>query len=361
MGLLDLPLSVRRLIYDYAGLAGQTIDLNISNLLVYPYQQYPDSTHAVRLRCARPELNLIRNRDVTAPTGEEEYWELKSNERSTSEEQYRLLSTHRCSGCVDGRSLIFTCKEIAYEVVPFVYANNNFIVRQDAPHGLKRVNMMGPEAIQALKSLTMKLDLLEERVQVATHSADKLHLQPLHLYERSSRSNFDEYTAAIKHLSENMRTGRSIVNLIFRVACCRMLDDVLLCLFQLPRLMYCGLWTSFGLGTPALVRVNATLARRHLLISCQSSWNGITTALVRCLFVQCAFCTKISPLGLSYSRPIFKTTPSSVEPPSAQIEETRAALASVNRRFTSHSAEIRSSFRYLDLPAELRLQILSES
>jgi hypothetical protein len=253
MGFLDLPLSVRRLIYDYAGLVGQTIDLNISNLLVYPYQQHPDSTHAVRLRCARPELVLVRNRDATASSGQEEYWELKSNERSTKDEEYRLLSTHRCSGCVDGRGLMFTCKEIACEVVPFVYANNNFIVRQESPHGLKRVDMMGLEAIRALKSLTVKLDLLEGRVQVATHSVDKLPLQPLHLYERSSRSNFEDYTMVIKHLSENIRPDKLSLNLIFCVACCRMLDDVLHSLFQLPRLKKCTLWTFFGLGDPALV------------------------------------------------------------------------------------------------------------
>jgi hypothetical protein len=257
LSLLDLTPSIRRLIYKHASLVDQTFDLNFSNLLVYPYKQYPDSTYAARSRCAHYDLPIIRRKDETAPVGEEEYWELDmENEGWSVTTEPQLFRIQPCWGCVDGRSLMFVCRLISREVVPFIYANNIFTVRQGAPHGLKRVKLLGVEGMAALKSLTMKLETNKERLRFDVDNVHELPPRPLQLGKtssRASRASLEDYDAVIRRLGQHVRPNKLAFYLIFGIVNFHMLDEVLRPLFHLPELQQCGLWSLVGVQYPKRV------------------------------------------------------------------------------------------------------------
>lgn len=216
LSLPDLPLSVRRLIYEYAGLAGKTIDLNFSNLLIYPKNQYPDSTFAVRSRCVHVCIPVIRQWDETAPVGENEYWEADNEEEALNGDA-QLLRMDHCAGCSDGRGLLFVCKKISQEVVSFIYSNNVFTVRQGSPHGLKRVGSMGKHGMAALASLTIKLDTNDERSYFDSGDLHESLPSPLHLNDKIMRSVVREHKTIIERLAKHIKPSLSIWEEIFRL------------------------------------------------------------------------------------------------------------------------------------------------
>jgi hypothetical protein len=119
-------------------------------------------------------------------------------------------------------------------------------------------------------------------MSVDAHNADEMPPQPLHLYERSSRSNFADYTTVVERLSAHTQPGNLSLYLIFRVACFRMRDDILQPLLRFARLRYCGLWSFVGIGVSTIVCFpRSVLAGPHLLISDQSSQRGTPAAMVR--------------------------------------------------------------------------------
>ena len=323
LGLLDLPPSIRQLIYKHAGLVDQTIDLNYSNLLVYPYKQYPDSCFAVRLRCAHSALPIVRRRDDSAPIGEEEYWELDEEEWELETTEPQLLSVDRCVECSDGRGLLFVSKRISREVVPFVYANNIFTVRQEAPHGLKRVKMIGVDGMAALTSLTMKIGKKEGRLRFDANHVNDSPPQPLHLGQKSSRTSMEDYEAVIERLAKHVRPRKLAMFLILGAPNLHILHQVLRPLFQMPTLKHCGLWSFVRPQISRAVEYN-TIPGRFTL-------------------------TEDAP-------PLTPRT--SFQIPTAPIEEATSILEFATRKLTSGANEIGAGFRYLDLPAELRLHIL---
>ena len=244
IGFLTIPPSIRRIIYAYAGLVDNTIDLNYSNLLIYPPGQYPDSPHAFRSRCAHLLPPVYRERDETAPTGEEEYWEFREGDLGyNSQGEPRLLVRNTCAGCSDGHGLLFVCKQLSREVVPFVYANNVFTVRQGAPNALKRVKNMGAEGMTALASLTMTLDTEEE--DMGSDPPDK-ELPRLIGNDTPSVEALEEYTEVIEHLRQWVRPQQLALFLICRATEAVILRHTLLPLTKLPVLKQCGLWSFVG-------------------------------------------------------------------------------------------------------------------
>ncbi|KAF2678817.1 hypothetical protein K458DRAFT_408523 [Lentithecium fluviatile CBS 122367] len=319
LGLLELPPAVRRRIYKHAGLAGNTIDLNFSNLLIYPYQQYPDSAFAVRSRCAHNvDFPIVQRRDDTAPLGAGEYWEVEE-EGDAHQGEAEGLRLEPCDICSDGRGLLFVCKKISEEVVPFVYSNSTFTVRQRAPHGLRRLNLVGKQGLAALSSLTMKLDAGDGQLRVDTEYSEEWPPQPLDL-NNSLRVTMKEYEAVIEHLSNQIRPRSLSLHLIFRVSSFDTIHKVLHPLYQLSPLKECGIWTFVGLEIPG--------------------WLEPPNPRLRYL--------KLSQLPL----------PSSLHSPSTSLRETELVVHKAIHRLISYSPVLGSGFRYLDLPTELRLQIL---
>jgi hypothetical protein len=243
----DLPPSIRCLIYEYAGPAGQTIDLNFSNLLVYRYKQYPDLTFAVRPRCVHSYFTVVRGRDTTAPIGETEYWE------ESGEWEAESLCTEGHPSCSDGRSLLFVCKSVYKEVVSFIYSRNIFTVRQGAPHGLKRVARMGVDGMTALTSLTIKLDTNDKPSCLSYGYSNEKAPRLLYLNRAHMRTIIREYEGIIERLAKHVTPRNLAFYLIFRVSGLDVLQKVLQQLSQLPTLKECGIWTFVGLQTPSWV------------------------------------------------------------------------------------------------------------
>jgi hypothetical protein len=258
LNLLDLPPSVRSLIYEYAGPVGQTIDLNFSNLLVYPYKQYPDSAFALRSRCLHnlSDWPIVRKTDDTAPMNENEYWELE-DEGEPCESEVRGFRLERCDACCDGRSLLFVCKAIYNEVVSSIYAKNIFTVRQGSPHGLKRLQLMGDSGIFALTSLTMRLDTNDEQSSFCPDYRYEIAPRPLQLDNKNMRAIFQEHETVFHRLSEHVRPNNLTLYLICRVLDRPTLAQILHPLTKLPLLKECGIWSFVGPQNPSWVSRNA--------------------------------------------------------------------------------------------------------
>ncbi|USP79292.1 hypothetical protein yc1106_06566 [Curvularia clavata] len=242
IGLLHLPSSVRNRIYEYAGPFDEIIDLNFSNLLIYPYKHYPDRLFSARIRCAHMGGKVLRGCNETALLGEEVYWEY-AQQPPNNEAVAASGAVSLCAMCSDGRSLLFVCKKISEEVLPLFYANNLFTVRQGAPYGLKRLSMMGSLGLTYMKSLTITLGTEDSLVRLGEMF---ILPTPLRSNHKSSRASLAAYKAVVKHLAEHVTPNRCELYLAFRIATFNLLDEVLLPLFQLPTLKHCGLSPFIG-------------------------------------------------------------------------------------------------------------------
>lgn len=329
IGLLHLPSSVRNRVYEYVGPFGQTIDLNFSNLLIYPYKHYPERLFSARSRCAHVEGVVLRSCDETAVLGEEVYWEY-AQETNSNERVAASGAVLLCSNCSDGRSLLFVCRQISEEVLPFFYANNLFTARQGAPYGLKRLSTMGTPGLQSLKSLTITLGTEDSLI----HPGELFTLPaPLQDNHRNSCASLTAYKAVVERLARHIAPNRCELYLVFRVATFNLLEEVLLPLFQLPTLKNCGLWPFIGNDAPEPV----------------------------CLCVQSADCSQRAQdtVPIFYPdnlRPVLKAP----QLPSAPVEKTELMLRSAIYRLTFQPSMSGTWFRYLELPAELRLRILGK-
>lgn len=250
---LHLPPNVRRQVYEYLGLTGQTIDLNFSNLVAYPRNAYPDTAFAVRFRCRHEaEAGTLRRLNAgDALFGEDEIWVL-DREDDTPDMQ------DRCRKCSAGYSLLFVCKEISREVQELVYGSNTFTVRQGCPNRLKRLKQMNGKALAALKCLTLKLDTDYEYSWCDdANTIDKRLPQPLDINSKAGRAVLQDFRQAIERLVQFVPPNQLSLFLIFRFADQDGLNAVLAPLSQLPVLRDCGIWTFGGFKDLKMVSIAA--------------------------------------------------------------------------------------------------------
>src|SRR6186713_2662535 len=73
LSILGLPVKIRELICEYAGLTGFTHDLNFADLSVYPLDEYPDRLFIEDYRCFHDAHAEISRREDAHTLAE--YWE----------------------------------------------------------------------------------------------------------------------------------------------------------------------------------------------------------------------------------------------------------------------------------------------
>jgi hypothetical protein len=143
---------VRHLIYSYAGLDNLFVDLNYTNLKVYPKGTYPDTLFCRKLDAESDCVHRLKKLDFSGP---DEMWELVRGPENGA----------KCGKDVWGREygdfqhLLLVSRQIGGEVEAFVYSSAVFRVCMGQPLGLARLWRMSSSALSVLSSLTVRLDL----------------------------------------------------------------------------------------------------------------------------------------------------------------------------------------------------------
>ena len=88
----DLPLKARNLVYKYLDLTGYTVDLNYTELYVYPQNEYPDDSRADIVESLHGGSKITRFENYRTL---EEYWEWSFDEFDI----YRSSYNYKNDGC----------------------------------------------------------------------------------------------------------------------------------------------------------------------------------------------------------------------------------------------------------------------
>lgn len=146
---LHLPYAVRKHIYELAGIGQAHVDLNYTNLKVYPKGAYPETQDCRKLdgKC----IYHLRKIDVDAQV---EVWEI-NNEASDVKTYGRSVWGGKYG---KRQSLLLASKKIHQEVEAFIYADAKFRVCLGHPLGFTRLWRLSDNALSHLGSLTIRLD-----------------------------------------------------------------------------------------------------------------------------------------------------------------------------------------------------------
>ncbi|KAF2833161.1 hypothetical protein CC86DRAFT_5754 [Ophiobolus disseminans] len=304
LSFLDLPHSVRKLIYIYAGLDGLFDDLNYSNLKVYPKGAYPRTDYCRRLD-SRSRYDL-KKLDVAGP---DEVWEM--NDDSEDVKTYGKSLWGGAYGVA--QSMLLVSRQIHQEVEAFVYAGAVFRVCLGQPLESRRLRRMSDHALSNLGALTIRLDVPQSIVE---NDGWEVHTPPKHLdfSKKWGRQVLKTWSSTLERLAVSIKPGRLRLRVVFRA---KTIDDaraVVEPLLRLPLLKDCGICVD---------------------LEGQSCW------------------WELNPQGYYSNRTNYR-------PPRPRNEDTEISrlVQQIVRKLTYVENRRNEPFRYLDLPQELRFAIL---
>lgn len=237
---LDLPNSVRNLIYEFAGLDDLFVDLNYTNLKVFPEDSYPETLDCRKLidgngcyklrKIGAAELNEVWEINDSE-------WNIKSYGRSVWGNGYGLH-----------QSMLLVSKQIHQEVETFTYAGAVFRVCLGQPLGFTRLWRMSDLAVSNMGSLTIRLDIPNTvvRIHAWMHIGNRLtdtYTPPKHidLSTKCGRKVMQNWTTTLERLARSLRPGQLRLRVIFRA---KTKDDaraVIEPMMQLPLLKECAI------------------------------------------------------------------------------------------------------------------------
>ncbi|KAH7390653.1 hypothetical protein BKA66DRAFT_41298 [Pyrenochaeta sp. MPI-SDFR-AT-0127] len=229
---LDLPHSVRKLVYKYAELDKIFIDLNYSNLKVYANGTYPETQDCRKLDANGPyELKKL---DVTEL---DEVWEIDDDAEDI---QHYGTSVW---GNVYGlhQSMLLTSKQIHREVEAFTYAGAVFRVCLGQPLGFARLWRMSDNALCNLGSLTIRLDT--PKTVVWDDAWPRLPTPPacIDLSTACGRIVLKRWKLTLEGLVRSIRPGQLRLRVIFYAKTMGDATAIIEPMMQLPRLKDCGI------------------------------------------------------------------------------------------------------------------------
>lgn len=235
--ILDLPYSVRQRIYEYAKLDGMIVDLNYSNLTVYPRGEYPE-TVGCRKMSATDWYNVQRV-DVV---GRDEVWETCEEFAPGDFETCGHLPGTRPYG--RHQSMLLVCKDIHKEVGSFTYRKNVFRVALGRPLGFTRLWRMSDYAISNLHSLSICLepskDICNDFVLDAMYYRP-YPPTPVDLSTRDGQWVLKNWIMLLDRLKRLARPSQLSLYLIFRAKTIDDVKSIIDPMFQLPTLGHCGI------------------------------------------------------------------------------------------------------------------------
>jgi hypothetical protein len=227
---IDLPLPVRKLIYSYAGLDQTFVDLNYTNLKVYPRGTYPDTRDCRKLDTKGwYELQKL---DVDS----EDVWEITDN--SESLRQYgKSLWGNVYGQC---QSMLLVSKQLHQEVEAFIYSGAVFRVCMGQPLALTRLLRMSNNALSKLSSLTIRLDVPRSIVWDDGWAYSPTPPEHIDLSTWQGRTILKSWTSIMDRLAQLITPGQLRLRVIFRA---KTMDDaktLIEPMMQLPLLKDCG-------------------------------------------------------------------------------------------------------------------------
>jgi hypothetical protein len=306
----DLPLKARNLVYSYLGMSCCTIDLNYNQLIVFPqgtYHRYPGEEIVEKVHCFHEgKFEISRCEDYHTLA---KYWTCEWDEYAT-----RLIRPYpnscRDEGCrgapfitdwLKGRH--GTRKE-APEPFITVLGSNHFRICRSSPSGFAPFFDIPRDMLYDLGTLTVRLDgELVECIELGGGWERIKRLSPLKLYSRCGKNAMKEWDQLVQRLVESIRPGQLTLYLIVSVEDFETAQTVLKPLERLPTLKDCGLFLNKN-HIPGLERLAQETVKR-------------------------------------LTAPDYTLT-----------QETKRSIG---------SARTKPSFRYLDLPIEIRWRILEYS
>lgn len=254
---LSLPHHVRESIYAYLSLSPDLIDLNYTNLKVYPKGAYPET-----LRCRRlgPYEPYILKKVETATT--EEAWELGSETEEGEEETYGEPCLGRAWGVQ--QSMLLVSKQVHGEVEAWIYANSVIRVCPGQPLGLSRFMSMSENAIAHMGALTIRLDKSTDAVyQNKWDNCPELP-QRIDLSCAWGREVLCKWREVIEKLCRSVKPGQLRLRVVLAAKTMANAETLLDPMMALPLLKDCGICLNMD-GPPTWWKIHTVRQRTHLV------------------------------------------------------------------------------------------------
>ena len=257
----DLPLKARNLVYKYLDLTGYTVDLNYTELYVYPQNEYPDDSRADTIESLDSGSIITRCEDYRTL---EEYWEWSYDESRI----YSSSNKHKNDGCEKADFVAETVNDYygskaeAPEIFMTIYKSNHFRICRGSPGGFAPFFRLPTDALCELGTLTVRLDgEPQETIKIDGDWSRLEQLAPLKLHSRYGKTALKEWGRLIQRLTECVRPSHLTLYLIVNVPDIKTAEAVLKPLEQLPTLKNCGIWLS-SKSIPQLDRLIQMTIRR---------------------------------------------------------------------------------------------------
>lgn len=232
---LDLPHSVRKLVYTFAGLQGLVVDVNYSNLKLYPKHTYPTTDDCRKLDTVGwYKLHKLDVADV------EEVWEISDSREDVKE--YGRSIWDREWGVL--QSMLLVSRQIHKEVEAFVYSTGVLRVCMGQPLGLKRFWRLGDHAVEVLGALTVRLDVEKAMVeksgwkQVGDAGMPSMYLD---FSKKWGKAILKSWIRVLERLTRIIQPGQLSLRVVFRAKTMSDARAVIESMLQLPLLKDCGI------------------------------------------------------------------------------------------------------------------------
>lgn len=230
-GLLQLPPSVRELIYQYVGLDHTLVDLNYSNLTVYAKGAYPET-----IDCRKLDTHgdyVLQKLDVPDPS---EVWEIEEGEDL---DYYGASPWGRAYGV--HQSMLLVCRQIHQEVEAFIYAGAVFRVCLGHPLGFTRLLSMSDHALSNVRSLTIRLDVPKASANRNGWAPPCPPSESLDLSTEPGKLVLKSWLSVLHRSVHSLRPRQLRLRVIF---CAKTMADakaIIEPMLQLPQLKDCGI------------------------------------------------------------------------------------------------------------------------
>jgi hypothetical protein len=323
---LDLPLAVRKQVYVYAQVTDHEFDLNFANLEFWAKRKYPDQFYRTHLFCYHNGSTVFKLRDVS----DGNIWELGKDDPEYDVNDY---SEYEC--CINHIfNLLMTCKQVHKEVEELAYGANLFQICRGNPYGFERFWNLSHNAVAALTTLTVRLEKSRTRVRTDSFMSDSAIPSPIDLTLPLGRRILQDWKALLARLVQLSRPNALRLQLIFCAANIESAKALLEPMKYLPLLKNCSIWGSLGQKKGVSILHVSPVSLNLCAIRTDSKQSSNKYHAMSSLQAQYR-----DGYNADLSRLIHDTI----------------------RNLTTPATDTQPTFRYLDLPKELRLQIISHT
>lgn len=264
---LDLPIKVRRLVYEYAGITGQLRDLNFRFLNIYAKDEYPEKEHIEEISSFY-EINykITRREDYYTL---KPYWECDSDSANIGPQTlyYPFSSLDGYSyarhSCFDDPMYFYEVSWLVfYDISKAFYSRNRYRICRGSPGGFKPFFDLHPGAVRALTILTIRLDGEPLDSIIPDEQWERIsQLRPMKLHTRHGKTALKEWEKLVQRLAECMVPNRLDLYLIVNCPNIETSKAILKPLDALSTLKGCGLFLNEELKPDFMDLIHKTVKK----------------------------------------------------------------------------------------------------